>query len=526
MSDANQLLGLLQIGTSRAGSLRPAALPPELDGLFPSASGEQDEVRLWLSLAAWSLWTRAGLRPAAAVSALPAPAPAEQLQACPPGAEAMLARLLQGGHKPALLREWLRALHRHGGRLPARFLPNLLALGTRHAELRADVVQVLGERGQWLSRFEQDWEWAAPAVGEEQRLQLWETGSVEQRHAALLQWRAIDPGAARAALAQAWASEAPESRLRLLSCLALGLGAEDEAFLEAALDDRRKEVRLAAQSMLLKLPGSALRLRLQAQAEPLLRLKRPLLGKAGIEVSLPESIDKAAVRDGVGVAAHPALGEKAGWLVDLLTAVDPRVWSERLGASPRDLVLMAAHSDFSQALIRGWSSAVVRGAATPEELGEWVGTLLGFWLAAGQPMRQHYPRDFFDLFARIAPSDLHDYLAGLVGASRNSWGQEERILVELLVQAAARSPAPWPAALSRDVVDRMLRELPAIPAAEWELRAALDSLAGVVDPQAVGGLEAGWRAGAPDGGIHDHIARFFDTVRLRHEMSLSFQEPA
>ena len=72
----------------------------------------------------------------------------------------------------------------------------------------------------------------------------------------------------------------------------------------------------------------------------------------------------------------------------------------------------------------------------------------------------------------------------------------------------------------------MLRELPAIPGAQWDLKAALDSFAGIVDPHAVSSLEATWRAGAGDGGIHDSIANFFDTVRFRHEMSLSFQEPA
>jgi hypothetical protein len=126
----------------------------------------------------------------------------------------------------------------------------------------------------------------------------------------------------------------------------------------------------------------------------------------------------------------------------------------------------------------------------------------------------------------MVPADLHAWLADAVAASRSSWGLAELALLDLLVQAATRASASWPAALSRDVVERLLRELPALPNAQWELRSALDSLAGVVDPPAVAGLEAAWRAGAPEGGLHEHIANFFDTVRLRHEMSLSFQEPA
>ena len=524
MSDASQLYSLLQIGTSRAAGVKPAALPAELEAALPG--GGDAEPRLWLSLGAWSLWARAGLRPAQTASAPPPAAAAETLRPCPLRAEALLARLLQGGANTVLLQEWLRALKRHGGCLPARFLPNLLASGTRHAELRTDLVDVLGERGRWLSRFDAAWGWAAPAAGAGERLQLWETGSFDQRHALLAQWRAEDAGAARDALAQAWAAEAPDSRARLLGCLAIGLGPDDETFLEAALDDRRKEVRMAAQAMLVKLPGSALGQRMQARAEPLLRMKRVLLGRNSIEVILPESIDGAAARDGVGASAHPGLGEKAGWLVDLLAATDPRLWSARFELKPGDLLSMASRGDFAHALVRGWSSAALRGAATPQALGAWVHALLAFWLETDDRTRQHYPKDFFDLFARMAPADLHAILADLVGASPRTWGQPERVLVDLLVHAARRSSVTWPASLSREVVDRLLRELPSIPGAQWELKLALDSFAGVVDPQAVASLDAAWRAGAPEGGVHDSIANFFDTVRFRHEMSLSFQEPA
>ena len=521
MSD---LYSLLQIGTSRAGGVKPASLPAELESLIPG--GGEPEAQLWLSLGAWSLWTRAGLRPAETPAEAPLAATAESLRTCPPRAEALLARLLQGGQKTHLPHEWLRELKRYGGYLPARFLPNFLALATRHAELRTDLIAVLGERGRWLSRLDPAWSWAVPATGPEERLRFWETGSLEQRHAALAQWRAEDPGAARDALTQAWATEPPDARVQLLACLAVGLGRDDQAFLEAALDDRRKEVRLAAQAMLVRLPGSALSQRMQARAEPLLHVKRVLLGRNSIEVNLPESVDKATARDGVGAGTHPGLGEKAGWVVDLLAASDPRLWSTRFALTPGELLAMASRSDFAHALVRGWSTAVLRGVASHQELGEWIQALLGFWLAAAEPMRQQYPKDFFDLFARMAPAELHACLADLVGASRSTWSQQERALLDLLVHAARRSSVIWPASLSREVIARMLRELPAIPGAHWELKAALDSFAGIVDPHAVSSLEATWRAGAGDGGIHDSIANFFDTVRFRHEMSLSFQEPA
>jgi len=442
------------------------------------------------------------------------------------GKDEVLARLLQGGARPALLREWLRALMAYGGHLPARFLPNLLALGTRHAELRADVLSVLGERGRWLARLDPDWGWAARSEGREDRLQAWETGSIDQRQAALSTWRADDPAAAREALAQVWASEALEVRVRLLGCLTIALGAEDETFLESALDDRRKEVRLAAQAMLAMLPGSQLRHRMRARVEALLQIKRPLLGRPSLDVMLPEAVDKAALREGVGAAAHPGLGEKAGWLADLLSATDPRVWSERLTSTPDQLLVLAARGDFTHALVRGWSSAVARGVAPARELADWIHALLGFWLTTDNATRNQYPREFFSIFGQMAPAALHAWLAAVVGASPRGWGPPEQPLVGLLMKVADQSSISWPAALSREVVERLLREAPAPQAVQWTVRSALDTLSFVVDPPAVAGLEAAWRAGAPDDALHQHIAHFFDTVRLRQTLSLSFQEPA
>lgn len=530
---ATQLYSLLQVGTSRAAGIRPCALPGELEGLIAGAGvpGEQADMaleqRLWLSLGAWSLWSRAGMVASTAPPGTTiAPAPAEGMRPCPPAAEALLAQLLQGDRKSGFLHEWLRELQRHGCVLPARMLPAFLDLATRNADLRPGVSAVLGERGRWLAQRAPGWLWAAAAADASDLLGLWETGSIEERQAALAQWRAEDPDAAREALAQAWSSEPPERRAGLLGCLAVRLGSADQAFLEAALDDRRKEVRTAAQSVLVRLPGSQLKLRMEARAAPLLHPTRSLVGRIGLEVSLPEAIDKAAARDGVGAAAHSGLGEKAGWLVDLLAATDLRAWSQRLNASPGDCLLMASRSDFAHAVVRGWASALVRGAAAPHALSDWTGAMLAFWLNADEATRRQYPRDFFDLFAQMESGALHALLADFVGASPRAWGEREWPLIELLGHAAARSSGNWPAALSRELVERLLRELPRIPSAHWQLRHALSAFASIVDPPAVAAFEAAARTGSPDNAIHNSIATFFDTVRQRHAMSLSFQEPA
>lgn len=346
--DLRQRHQLLKIGTARAG--RAPAPPPPLDALLPPADADQAEAALWLSLGALDLWERSGFLPPAS-SAQPAlePAPPERLRPCPPRAETVLDLLLRGPHSPALQAEWLVLLQRHGGHLPARFLPSLLDAATRQPAMRAPLLPVLGERERWLVRMRPDWDWAADGSHEA----AWDTGTPERRLAALRAWRAADPQAARTALAAVWPSETPEQRAALLSALAVGLGLDDEAFLEAALDDRRKEVRTAAQRLLASLPGSQLGQRMLARLPPLLRLEKPWLGKARLELTLPAEYHADMRRDGIGLAAHPSIGEKAGWVVDMLAAVDPHVWSRQFERSPRECLVLAEHSEFAAALRRG-----------------------------------------------------------------------------------------------------------------------------------------------------------------------------
>lgn len=501
MSDS--LLKLLEIGTSRAPGVRLDGLPSELAALLPSA--ESQEQQLWLALGASALWQRAGHLAGAAAPAQPA-APPEKLPPCPATAAAMLARLLPGRPDLRLVGEWLILLRATGGRLPARMLPDLLALATRHPALRPAVSAVQGERGRWLAAFDPDWRWAQAAPQPEEWRTLWDTGTPGERRAALALWRQHDPAAARAALAESWTSEAPEQRADLLQRLQVGLGPDDEVFLDAALDDRRKEVRNAARQLLVRLPSSALVGRMRARIEPLLAIKRPLLGRTSIEVTLPDTLDKDWLRDGVGASPQYGLGEKSGWLADLLAAVDPRLWNARFDLAPADLLQAAERSEFDQALVRGW-------AAAPLDAG-WTEALLGFWMTTGDALRNQYPNDFFDVFAQLPPHEVHAILGRLLANRRGSNEHEQR-LVMLLVHAANRSATGWPAALSRAAVDRLLAELARQPALASMLGHSLAALAYVVEPTAMPALPA-----------DDATSTFIELVRLRHALAQSFQETA
>jgi hypothetical protein len=522
--DARQLQQLLKIGMARAGR-PPAVLAAPLDALLPAADATVPEAALWLSLGALDLWERSGFL----APDHPAPAPTQAaapdlLRPCPPRAQAILVQLLRGLHPAGLEAEWLRLLRRHGGRLPAHFLPKLLDAATRQPTLRPALLPVLGERGHWLARRQGEWSWVAASV--DAGAVLWDTGTLDQRVTALRDWRVRDPGAALSALVLAWPGEPPEQRAALLAVLATNLGPDDEAFLETTLDDRRKEVRAAAQRVLARLPGSRLAQRMLDRLLPLLRLERPLLRAARIDLTLPAAHDAAMRRDGIGASPHHGLGEKAGWVVDMLAAVPPDVWTQRFDRTPRACLALAEHSEFATVFVRGWALAVQRHASDDPSPGlqAWLRDLTAWWIGADPALRETVPDSLFDLAAAHFARDTDGASSALFDALPAHW-IADAAPVRLLARLAGGARDTWPAALSRHALQRLL---PAVPAFAdtghpWLVRQLLSSLALVLDPATAAAFVP---ARLPDAQWQGAIDEFLDLVRLRHEMTLSFQEQA
>jgi hypothetical protein len=522
---------LLLVGTSRA-PLPAGLLEPELAAIAGpaiDAPGITPERRLWLAAGAANLWSRAGHVPPPASAMPPAPSAAERLPACPVPAESFLKRLLEGGYPAAVQVEWLGLLARRAARLPERFLPNMLELATRQPELRPSVRPALGMRGAWLAALEPAWAWATATQEADQLLQAWQEGTLEQRVAALGAWRRADPATARAALQSSWPAEPPENRIALLPCLAIGLEAPDEPFLEAALDDRRKPVRQAARYLLVRLPGSQLSRRMLARVAPLLQVEKRFLRGTRLVVALPAECDAAMARDGVGDARHPGLGEKAGWLADMLSAIDPSHWSASLDLAPEECLALGAATDYHDALLLGWTGALrshLAHGSTPGLLA-WLEAWTRAWLATGGTMRYQNTSAIVGAYAALPAPAMHAMLLRLVEASHAPWQSSDAPLVELFQHLAAATAAPWPAGLSHAITRRLLAALPSLGNQQWSFRSALTALAVALDPAATLDAARPWPGLADDPhGWQGPVDQFFHLVRFRHEMTLSFQEPA
>jgi hypothetical protein len=283
--------------------------------------------------------------------------------------------MLDGQYREALA-EWLAVAARRGLRAPEGPLPALLDLGAKQPELRPGVERVLGERGRWLARLNDAWAFAVSGIDEAD----WETGSRDARLGLLRRLRETDPARALALVERTWVSEAPSDRAAFVYALRIGLSLADEPFLDAALDDRRKEVRVAASDVLASLPGSRLVERMCERVSARLRfVPSALLRRGRIDVTLPESCDKEMARDGVEAVKRGSLGVKAGMLQQMLAAVPPSVWSEAWGRTPHEIVRLTDCGDWRNVLIDGWARAAERFADE-----DWAEAIARWRLAEGR----------------------------------------------------------------------------------------------------------------------------------------------
>ncbi|MFL6051840.1 MAG: DUF5691 domain-containing protein [Actinoallomurus sp.] len=290
---------------------------------------------------------RAGWRP---VTAEPvAPAPAESAPLVPPAAAERLRRILSGEHG-RVLAEWLDAAARTGRRAPPRLLPGLLHKGRSDRALRPSIARAAGRRGLWLAMQNLDWAYLVVEGGgaDVEEPEVWQTGTRSQRVAHLLRLRATDPAAARMTLSSTWAREPAPERARFLAVFERGLSLADEHFLEAALDDRGLEVRRIAADLLARLPGSAYARRMTDRARACLRADAGSPdGPDRLVVHPPEHHDEAMLRDGIPYHATERIGNRSGWLREILARTPLSIWTELSGLPPAHIAALPITADGS-----------------------------------------------------------------------------------------------------------------------------------------------------------------------------------
>ncbi len=402
---------------------------------------------------------RAGRMPEAAEPI--APAPAETTRPVPGAATRRLRRMLSG-ERAWLLPEWLDAAARNGRHVPPSLLPELLDRARADRALRPHLARAAGRRGVWLAMRNVDWAYLVVAGGDEAAGDpaMWETGVRAQRAGHLARLRATDPAAARATLSSAWAREPAADRAAFLATFERNLSLDDEEFLEAALDDRGVDVRRVAAGLLARLPGSAYGGRMAGRAHACLR-------PAGdgrhrwIVADPPRDHDETMLRDGIPFHAAAGVGNRAGWLREILGRTPLSTWTELFGADPEQIVRLpvvtardaeraantrepagAAGSEgaapvadphATEDVHQGWADAAVR-----QRDAAWARALLGPRAAAGDT------RTLAGLLDALPEAERDRAAAAAIRPLRGRAG---------LLDVLERIPGPWRGELADAVIE-------------------------------------------------------------------------
>lgn len=363
----NTLVTTAIVGTGQIENTNLVTDTP-IDALATQLPTDNTERSLLLTAGAWAAYCQAGYC-AEPAPTIPQVAPAEVQASCSTKAAHLLTNLLQGEHSE-ILPEALERLQQAYLRLPHELLPQALAYGTKNKGVRSALMPVLGERGRWLSRFNQEWKWVNQLLLQTEKLlpanveTIWQEGTLDERSMILRNMREVDPARARDWLTEAWKKEKAEARTTLLATFEVNLSLEDEPFLEKVLDDRSTNVRSLTVSLLARLPDSALAQRMQIRADAILTYT-----KGKITLTSLETIDEHWIRDGLDKDG----AAKISTLQQIISLVVPHHWEKRFAMRPEKLVSLLK-KDEESTILAPWSQATARHHAT-----NWSRPLLEKW---------------------------------------------------------------------------------------------------------------------------------------------------
>jgi hypothetical protein len=471
----DRITSLAMLGLGRHSSPIEELLPDTAVKL-PEGSREQCLLRC---AAATLLARLAGQRSVAAAVTLPARAAGITERTIADSALRRLARLSAEGPKE-LIGEWFTYASKSGKVLPPQWIPSIFE--TLTPAVRREYAPVFGERIHWLAS--QDARWTIERAGKECNEGDWQIGSATERTALLRRVREADPSMGRVWLEATWSTDAPEAREAFVQALKVGLSSADESFLERALDDKRKSVRLAAMENLARLPESALVQRSLVRLQPVFVFEPRASGLLArlssrkLRIELPPALDKAALRDCIELKppADRKIGERSFWLMQMLSIPPPLEWLRRFDCTAAELLEAAGRTDYAQEIFTALCSACVRH---PDA--EWVAALSSAWRAGAHEQDLGAAPGIAALLAEL-PGEARDQELQTQIAALRSQGS-----IDLGMQLLTCSGYAWSAATTALAFDVLLTHIRASGGAHHSLtRSQLESWGRCVDVASAG----------------------------------------
>ena len=481
MNTWSEITAAAVVGTGQQEFLMPAG-DNDLNRVLQQVKNADREQLLLTAVSVVALYRQAGVE--LPVDLLPRslpPGSEEKLRASPVAGQ-HLSMMLQGEFSE-VLPEWLMALANAGKRVPEELLPALLDHARDDQALRELILPVLGKRGEWLASENPDWGYVH-TLGQT----VWETSTRDERLVLLERLRAQDPAQARQVLQSTWQREAARDRAAFLEKLLVNVTGADEQFLEEALNDRSGDVRRVARTILATLPQSNLAVRVGQVLSQVMSFKKPLIGKARIEVEIPDEPLDWLKAKGIEIDTLPrtrvaqSMGPKGWALKELVALSNPGFLSDLWHKSPYDVVNAASESEWASSLIEGLIQATRRERKT-----DWIEALIKNSIQ--QPEQGASGAWMVDLASYLPSANLEALVTSLVKSAKGLNDQSPALVLILAHRTA------WCDAFSRLVVSSIktqIRNTQKADANDWSTRSALKQFARYIPPDLYDEFAAEW----------------------------------
>lgn len=465
MSIRQNIVASAVVGTEQQ-QFTPPSIQGDIGRMLSGLDFSDREGALLKSSAFVSLYYLSGFIPATGVESPVDKAENDELQSLTAESRNHLSLMLSGEYKE-VLPEWLAAICRAKRRVSSEFLPAILAKGESTRDLRSLISETIGKRGHWLARQNDKWRWAVAP----DEVENWEVGDRVVRLATLKTLRVTNPVRALELLKSTWKSENAKDRQAFLEAIDKGLSGADESFLSEALEDRSVEVRRTATELLLNLRGSQVSRIATERISSLLTYKKPFLGKARLEITLPGNLDEWKKETRIDAAPQSSLGggkpmgEKAWWLLHAFGAIDPSWWCRAFGRKPAELLDAAHDSEWKESLTTGFVIAAGRFADQ-----DWIEALL-----SDRQIRPAHALILNQNFLKLPRCLDANRLEALL-LKEFSNGKKGLRLDPHTISILQQHQRPWGEELSRAVVvgiNEQIKVVESTNVLHWQLKSAL-----------------------------------------------------
>ena len=337
MQTWDQIINTALLGTDKrtlAAHELPAELAAAVERIQNNTTDKEDQ---FLQIAALVFnYRQCGILPLQKEGVTVSKAGIEEKPYCSPLAIQTIKDILES-ESNSLLQFWLQLCAAKSQIVTPDLVPALLTIATQQKKLQNLVVACCGQRGDWLSKFNPEWNFSTATTQEE----LWQTGSAEQRKAVLEQLRKEDAAMARTWLQQTWAQEDAGTKVEWLMIMGINIGEDDIEFLESLAKEKSKKVKDLALWLLKQIPDSPI----VHQYQQVLQ-KTVTIGKNGLQIRLPAGLDENLFKTtGLDKLSNSKdFTDEEFIIFQMVQAVPPAFWETRLNSEP-DIIIRSMQKD-------------------------------------------------------------------------------------------------------------------------------------------------------------------------------------